>query len=225
MTRKIIFLIFVVLILASTIFILYFYEFKNKTIKISVPEAIEQKNINDDDLLLKVNKQNCLLADYVPSDLIDVLNYQIPASKSFKLRKVAIYDLKAMINQAKQEGISLKVISAYRSYQDQKRIYNSWVDKLGQKEASRQSAPQGCSEHQLGTTIDFNKLDSNFANEPAGIWLEKNAYKYGWVISYPANSEKITGYIYEPWHYRYIGIDNALNFKNSGLILSEFLNK
>ncbi len=208
---------------------LYVFKLQKQNNNIVIPELkIEQSNktekLNADYLLVQIDKHHCLSADYTPSDLVSISNYNISTENNFKLRKVVINDLVAMVASAKKDGIDLKVISAYRTYQDQKRTYNSWVSQLGEKEAGRQSAPAGCSQHELGTAVDFNELSISFSNTPAGIWLSKNAWQYGWVISYPINSENVTGYIYEPWHYRYIGIKNAEELKKSGLILSDFLN-
>lgn len=182
-------------------------------------------DIVQDSLLIQVDKKHCLSADYVPQDLVNISKYGIPSTQDFLLRKIVIQDLKEMIDQAKKEGIELRIISAYRSYQKQEQVYNSWVEQLGSQEANRQSAPPGCSQHQLGTAVDFNELDFSFADTPAGIWLYKNTLKYGWALSYPLNSENITGYACEPWHYRYIGKDNALQMQKSGLILSKFLDE
>ena len=174
-------------------------------------------------MLIQIDKKHCLAPEYAPQDLVGVLSYGISANSSFRLRKIAMPELVEMVTAAQKEGIELKVISAYRSYADQQRIYSSWVAQLGAKEASRQSAPPGCSQHELGTAVDFNELNDSFANTPTGIWLSKNAWQFGWVISYPLNSENITGYVYEPWHYRYIGKVNAKELEESGLILSKFL--
>jgi D-alanyl-D-alanine carboxypeptidase len=227
------FAILIILIIAEGLYI--FESQKKNNIKTTLKSEIKQVKksdgeaqvkseiLNADSLLVQIDKQHCLPTDYAPQDLVNISNYNIPADKNFQLRKISIPDLVAMIDSAKKEGIDLKIISAYRSYQDQERIYKSWVDKLGAKEAARQSAPAGCSQHELGTAVDFNELNDSFSKTLAGIWLSLNSLKYGWAISYPANSEDITGYIYEPWHYRYIGIKNADEFKKSGLILSEFL--
>jgi len=240
---NLIIILFIIVIIIGIIFI-YYEKINSESTQLLTSDGINQniiktseplieessdKNllkinqINGDYLLELVDKQHCLSADYIPSDLVNIYKYNIPSDPEFLIREIAITDLKKMIDDAKSEEIDLKVISAYRSYQKQVQVYNSWVKKLGVKEANRQSAPAGCSQHQLGTVLDFNKLEFSFADTPAGIWLSNNGYKYGWVISYPINSEEITGYAYEPWHYRYIGIDNALKMKESGLILSKFL--
>ncbi len=114
-----------------------------------------------------------MLPDYAPKDLVNISDYGIPAIAALQLRKIVIPDLISMIAAANKDGIELKVVSAYRSYQDQEQTYSSWVKQLGVQEANRQSAPPGCSQHQLGTAVDFNELDFAFANTPAGIGLLK----------------------------------------------------
>lgn len=162
--------------------------------------------IDKEELLLLVNKYNKLSKDYIPADLLTFTNKDLSSDKeNFKLRKIIIEDLKSMMEDAKKDGVSLIIISAYRSYETQKSLYEYWVSKLGEKEASMVSAMPGASQHQLGTTIDFNSLNISFENTKEGQWLIKNSYKYGFIISYPKNMEHITGYSYEPWHYRYIG--------------------
>lgn len=175
-------------------------------------------------LLVLVNKNQPLPASYIPPDLVNISDYGIPSARSgFLLQETVINDLREMINEAAKEGISLKIISAYRSYDYQEKTYNRWVEELGKEEADRQSAQPGYSEHQLGTVIDFNELNFSFADTAAGIWLKENAWKYGWVLSFPADSEQITGYAYEPWHYRYIGKANASELQESEMILFDFL--
>jgi D-alanyl-D-alanine carboxypeptidase len=225
-------IIFIIFILCSGIFIFIDIRQVNNTqniktnteatINIKTVQKDSPEKLTGDDLLIQVNKQHCL-PDYAPKDLVNISDYGILGDSGLQLRKIVIPDLISMIGAADKDGIELKVVSAYRSYQDQEKTYSSWVKQLGVQEANRQSAPPGCSQHQLGTAVDFNELDFAFANTPAGIWLAKNAWQYGWVISFPLNYEGITGYEYEPWHYRYIGVENALEMQKSGLILSQFL--
>ncbi|TSC53485.1 MAG: peptidase M15B and M15C DD-carboxypeptidase VanY/endolysin [Parcubacteria group bacterium LiPW_39] len=143
------------------------------------------------------------------------------------LRRPAHDNLAALLKGAKNDRVNLKILSAWRSYFYQKSLFSFFSRKY--KNAASFSAEAGHSEHQLGTTIDFGAGDSktdlniNFAQTPPGKWLEQNAFKYGFVMSYPAGKEAITGYIYEPWHYRYIGVEAAREFYNSGLTLQEFL--
>ena len=230
MSVKRIILLIVVLLLIIVVASLYFFSNskagskKNQVEESKEVQQARTKVINSDPLLVIVDKQHCLPVNYVPQDLVNVSENNIPtSSESFMLRKIVIQDMNEMIGDAKKNGVNLIAISAYRSYQDQVKTYNYWVKQLGQQQADKQSAPPGCSQHQLGTAVDFNELSLSFANSPAGVWLSQNGWKYGWVISYPSNSEKLTGYSYEPWHYRYIGKENAQNMKKSGLVLSEFL--
>lgn len=136
-----------------------------------------------------------------------------------------------MINSAKKDGIDLSIVSGYRSYQTQVSTYNYWLSKNNNnvEYVDTFSARPGHSQHQLGTAIDFSSseigdvLGDSFDNTNASKWLIENAYKYGFVISYPKGHENVTGYKYESWHYRYIGKENALEMKNSGMILENYL--
>jgi D-alanyl-D-alanine carboxypeptidase len=140
-----------------------------------------------------------------------------------------INDLQRLFADSKSAGIDLKVVSAYRSYDLQASIYASYVQQYGVDKANTFSAQPGHSQHQLGTAIDFSTqeihydLNQDFANTKAGQWLQTNAYKYGFYISYPKGQDSITGYEFEPWHYRYVGVQNALNLKQSGLGMQTYL--
>lgn len=134
-----------------------------------------------------------------------------------------------MLAAAAKEGQLMSVVSGYRSYDTQVAIYNGYVQSIGQEETDRTSARPGHSEHQLGTTADvssqsvgFDLLES-FGNTSEGRWLAANSWRYGFIISYPAGKESVTGYAYEPWHVRFVGKDVAANVKSSGLTLHEFL--
>lgn len=117
-----------------------------------------------------------------------------------------------------QSGAQLKVVSPYRSYDTQVRTYNGWVNRLGQAQADRQSARPGYSEHQTGLAVDINTgADQGFGSSPAGMWLAANSYKYGFIVRYPDGLESITGYEYEPWHFRYIGVALATEMHNTGV--------
>lgn len=117
-----------------------------------------------------------------------------------------------------QTGAQLKVVSAYRSYNTQVTTYNGWVARLGQAQADRQSARPGFSEHQTGLAVDINTgADQGFGATPAGMWLAANCYKYGFIVRYPDGLEAITGYEYEPWHVRYIGVALATEMHTTGV--------
>lgn len=131
----------------------------------------------------------------------------------------AFYDMQAA---AASEGISLWILSSYRSYDDQEVIYNRYVAQDGKEAADTYSSRPGHSDHQTGYTFDLNSLEQDFQYDPAGQWLDKNCYKYGFIIRYPNGKENSTGYIYEPWHVRYIGVDLATKVTQSGLSLEEY---
>ncbi len=172
-------------------------------------------------LLIYVDKQVALPSGYAPSDLVPFGNSQV--------RSVIVSDLNAMISAAGAEGITLTVVSAYRSYETQRSVFESYVQQEMANGYSREeaearvntySARPGHSEHQLGTAIDFNSVDNNYWQTSEGqqikSWLEQHADKYGFVLSYPTdpNNLKKTGYVYEPWHYRHVGKDIGIELKS-----------
>ena len=124
---------------------------------------------------------------------------------------------------AAKQGINIFAISDYRSYDYQKKVYAGWVSLYG-SEADNISARPGNSEHQLGLAIDVNSLDYSFGVTAEGKWLRAHCAEYGFVIRYPSHeSKKYTGYSYEPWHIRYLGVDTATKVYESGLCLEEYL--
>jgi D-alanyl-D-alanine carboxypeptidase len=110
-----------------------------------------------------------------------------------------------MAEAAGRAGAGLLVSSAYRSYEYQQALFERSVRAEGRAQTERELALPGHSEHQLGTAIDFGSVDASFADTPAGEWLASEAWKFGFVLSYPRGAEDETGYIYEPWHFRYVG--------------------
>ncbi len=195
------------------------------------PEDIKMVTRTGDDLLVLVNKEYKLSSTYVPSGLVSASSTGIKNGSNYMLRNIVINDLKAMVSDMKSEGLYLSMVSGYRSYNTQIGTYNHWLSYYNGSVASADkiSARAGHSQHQLGTTADFssseiaNGLSSTFANTKASAWLVKNAWKYGFVIGYPAGYESTTGYSYESWHYRYIGRENAQEMHNSGMILELYL--
>ena len=187
------------------------------------------KVIADGDYYLAlVTKETTLKSNYKPTNLEAIPAYMNP-SYPMLLRKEALDHLEKLWAAAKKDGIELSVRSAYRSYETQEQIFNDYVSQYGAEEANRFSARPGQSEHQLGTTVDFGGTEvdfkAQFGQTPQGRWLAQNAHYYGFAKSYPQGKEYITGYIYEPWHFRYIGIDHARQWKRSGLTLKEYLEK
>jgi D-alanyl-D-alanine carboxypeptidase len=164
---------------------------------------------------------------YVPSGLVSTSNAGLNGGAS--IRNFVIPDLRAMAKAARNAGAGLRVVSAYRSYSNQARLYQSEVQRYGEKIAKRSVARPGHSEHQLGTTIDFGSAKSSgdvsqqFAKTAAGRWMKANAWKYGWIMSYPSGKTSETCYYSEPWHYRYVGRDLAAKVHDSGLTLRQYL--
>ena len=123
---------------------------------------------------------------------------------------------------AKKAGYSITLLSGYRSYARQKRIYNGYVESRGKAGADAISARPGHSEHQSGLALDVNSLSSSFGETATGKWLAANAWRYGFIIRYPYGKKSVTGYDYEPWHIRYLGKELAADVYKSGLTLEEY---
>jgi len=178
------------------------------------------------DVLAPLDKQHRLPADCVPGDLVE-LPAALSAQGTQYLRSETLAALREMFDAAREEqGFLLVVNSSYRSYQTQADTYNYWVQTYGKDQADRTSARPGHSEHQLGTTADVGARGlylEAFTGSPEAAWLAENAWKYGFIVSYPEGKEDVTGYAYEPWHVRYVGKDVAAQVHASGLTLREYL--
>lgn len=160
---------------------------------------------------------------YINGILIANKTYALPSDYNPGVDPEAESALYEMFAAAKNDGISLWIASGFRSYQRQTTLYNNYVAKDGKAAADRYSARPGHSEHQTGLAFDLNSLEQSFGNTPEGRWIAANSWKYGYIIRYPEDTEAITGYMYEPWHVRYIGKDNAKAVFESGLCLEEYL--
>jgi D-alanyl-D-alanine carboxypeptidase len=180
-------------------------------------------------LLQLVDKQHPLPDGYAPPDLVPVTGNYLAPGYSASMRSDALAALVQLLDAAAVAGYDIRVVSGYRSYDDQIATYQYWVNQLGETEANRVSAKPGYSEHQLGSAADLGTADfgwdltSGFGATPAGKWLAANSTTYGFVLSFPDGKEDITGYAYEPWHFRYIGVDEAQQWKASGQTLNQFL--
>ena len=167
-------------------------------------------------------------ADYHPPDLVDTSTAGI--NGGYTVRQHLTGDLKAMTDAARAAGRPIKVVSAFRSYATQQTTFEHWVAVGGYEQALRTSARPGHSEHQLGTTLDVTSQGgrapweyADWAALPAGAWMAANAWRYGFVMSYPRGAFANVCYDYEPWHYRYIGRAAAAEQRASGLTLREWL--
>ncbi|MBQ4150774.1 MAG: M15 family metallopeptidase [Clostridia bacterium] len=156
-----------------------------------------------------------------------IVNKTYPLPESFNpnsLHPDAKEAFDTMKADAAAEGITLKIVSGYRPYSQQASTYKNYSSRDGQAVADRYSARPGHSEHQSGFAMDINSVKNTFADSKEGIWLAANCAEYGFVLRYPAGKEEKTGYMYEPWHIRYIGAPLAKTITESGLCLEEFLN-
>ena len=170
-----------------------------------------------------VNKYYKLDKDYEPEDLT-VINSKF-ASGTQKLRKEAADKFEEMASDMLKENLKIYAGSTYRSYSYQEGLYNRYVKKDGFKEAETYSARAGYSEHQLGLAVDIVNGKWNYLSEgdKEYTWLINNSYKYGFILRYPHESEYITGYVFEDWHFRYLGIDLATKVHESKLTYDEYI--
>jgi len=171
-----------------------------------------------------INKYNYLEENYIPNDLVSV-SYDY-AINSTKLNKTALDNFIIMANKAKEENLIIKITTGYRDYNFQSILYNNYVKVDGKELADTYSARPGYSEHQLGYSVDVTNADySNFDEfeyTQEFKWLQNNAYKYGFILRYPKNKEYITGYQFESWHYRYIGVDIATYIYKNNITYEEY---
>ena len=159
------------------------------------------------DLFILVDKKHALSSEFVPHDLIPLKGDRAYAisRKDLSLTRQAEAALQEMALAARKDGVTLLVSSSYRSYQYQKNLFARYVRESGEAEAERFSARAGTSQHQLGTVVDFGSISDEFAQTKAGKWVLRHASEYGWSLSFPKGYENVTGYVWESWHYRYIG--------------------
>lgn len=179
-----------------------------------------------DSINVIINKKHPLPQDFVPADMVKP---NVTCMKDgIKLQKEAAEAIEEMFSAAQEAGYSLAIGSAYRSYDYQKNLYDNYVARDGEDAANRYSAKPGQSEHQTGLAADlavssgYCYLKNCFKDTEEGEWLKENSYLYGFILRYPEEKEEITGYIFEPWHYRYIGKKEALKVFESGLTLEEY---
>lgn len=179
------------------------------------------------DVLVPLDKLHRLEEDCEPQGLI-----LLTGDYAFEQQRVTedvLPDLLALIEAAADEGHIIAIVSSYRSFETQRNTFQYHVDRFGLEQASRVSARPGHSEHQLGTTVDFSsaavghELVEAFGHTPEGRWLAEHAHEYGFILSYPEGMEQITGYVYEPWHFRWVGRETAAAVRASGLTLGQFL--
>lgn len=165
-----------------------------------------------------VNKFYTLNKDFIPNNLVNIE----PQYGYGYVDKILYENFIKMANDAKENGLNIYIASGYRSYEYQEKLYNQYVSKDGQENADTYSARPGHSEHQTGLAIDLNDISDSFGNTDEFKWLSENAYKYGFILRYPRDLTNITGYVYEPWHYRYVGNEIAKYIHETGITYDEY---
>jgi len=164
-----------------------------------------------------------LPAGYAPGDLVD--SSAAGLNGGYLVRSLIVADLRALAADASANGTPIQIVSAYRSYEQQAATFQHWVEVGGYEQALRTSARPGHSEHQLGTVLDVTSAGgtapweyADWAATPAGAWMAANAWRYGFVMSYPRGSFASSCYDYEPWHFRYVGRDLAAAMHADGRV-------
>ena len=243
---KFIYAIVIIIVLITLVITLIVTNIKNKSIDTAIKETKVEENIalanatlynikenissrlNDWKLIL-VNKEN-----YLPD------NYEVKLKTingNMKVDERIYNDLKNMLNDAKKENLDLLICSSYRSTSKQKKLFNDKIkeyknkgysDEEAYKEASYWVLIPGTSEHETGLSVDIVSIDNQVLDEnqektKEQKWLMENSYKYGFILRYPTNKKDITGVNYEPWHYRYVGKENALQIKKLNVCLEEYI--
>ncbi|MFB6364297.1 D-alanyl-D-alanine carboxypeptidase family protein [Paenibacillus elgii] len=183
------------------------------------------------DIAVLVNKTFKLPDNYKPQDLVDPnvsFTFKEKLEKR-KMRKEAAAALEKLFQAAKKDNLPLAGVSAYRSHETQKTVYNRYVQKDGEAAANKYSAKPGHSEHETGLAIDVAGSSGKCAAQDCfgatkeAKWLAEHAADYGFIIRYPEGKESITGYQYEPWHLRYVGVDTAKAIVKQGVTLEEYV--
>ena len=171
-----------------------------------------------------VNKFNYLDENYIPDNLVNISGKY--ARDNASLVDIAFENFKNMADDASKENLTIKITTGYRSYYFQSTLYNNYVGIDGKEKADTYSARPGYSEHQLGYSCDItdnnNVSFQNFKYTEEYKWLQDNAYKYGFIQRYPEGKEYITGFIFESWHYRYVGVDIATYIYENNITYEEY---
>lgn len=220
---------------------------------VSCDEKPNKDNDLKDDMYLKlVNKSNPAGEDYVPENLVPVDTAYTTGAKSIELEECVAKAVISMIDAMRAEGINnVSVTSAYRTYEyqeqlfaryiaEEKKKHPTWSDEEVRAEVLTYSAAPGTSEHQTGLCVDLftiemeglynygsetpnNPYDKGFAETDAFEWLGEHAHEYGFILRFPEDKTEITGYSYESWHYRYVGVEHAKKIHEEGITLEEYL--
>lgn len=190
------------------------------TCKVYVAAAV------DPEIIAEVNVE-VVSADegitYIDGILVVNKTYSIPSDYNPGVDQEAKDAFDKMQAAAYSEGLNIYISSGFRSYEYQSGLYERYAARDGYAQADRYSARPGHSEHQTGLAFDLNTIDDSFADTAEGKWVAEHCVEYGFIIRYPKDKESITGFIYEPWHIRYLGEETAKKVYNSGMCLEEYL--
>lgn len=196
-----------------------------------VDRELEAPNVADATFTI-LDRSYGLDAGYAPDDLVAAPAAEPGGGSGTKLvRAVTVDDLADLLAASRDAGLEVGIESAYRSYASQAATLESWTARLGPAAALLRTARPGHSEHQLGTALDFTspgwsgRVGDWAAESPEGAWMAEHAWEYGFVMSYPPESQPDTCFAYEPWHYRWIGREAAVEQRASGLDLRQFLER
>ena len=189
----------------------------------ATPEVVDVTS--DDSLIRIVNRDHTLSEDYVPADLRSVDVYK---AKDVQLRDEAAASLEQMFAAAQADDVYLKLIDGYRSYKEQRSLYYTYLNANGSGYVNKIDDIPGASEHQLGLAADIGnyngacELQTCFKDYSSYRWLSEHAADYGWIERFPQGRQSVTGVVYSPWHYRYVGVEEAKKIKASGLTMEEY---
>ena len=190
---------------------------KRKVIVKDIPKVVYNDIGNYDINSISKNEPT-----YINGILLVNKKYGLPANFGGGIDPTALSNLHTLQADAKAAGFNIPTLSAYRSYETQRVLYNNYYARDGSF-ADTYSARPGHSEHQTGLAFDVGSIDNNYGNTEAGKWLNLNCMNYGFIIRYPKGKENITGYQYEPWHIRYVGVSVATDIMNRKITLEEYL--
>ena len=212
--KRVINKILIIFIFVSFLFIIL--------VKLNYKNNIEKIENLDNYKYILVNKENKLSKDFKPDNLVEVIKC---SEKKFYLEKEAHNAYHQMCLDSKKEGLNILITSAYRSYDEQRKLYNKYLKLYGKNYVDKYVAKAGYSEHQTGLAIDLKSLDNEvFMNSKEYSWIKKNAHKYGFIIRYQKEQEVITGYSEEQWHIRYVGKKVAQYIYKNNIAYEEYYN-
>lgn len=184
---------------------------------------VDDSSLNHTEITRTIDVIENVDITYIKGILLVNKKYHLPANYNPGVNAEALSALNNLQIEARNNGYDIPLISGFRSYETQKYLFNSYAARNGYEKANTFSALPGQSEHQTGLAFDVGEISDNYGNTRAGIWLRDNAHRYGFIIRYLKGKENITGYKYEPWHIRYVGVNVATEIYNASITLEEYL--